>query len=299
MCKGEYNMNIDGILMPINPDFIEVFSVFINKDQLEKIRAQNVRQYTEGIIDLLLKDKIIPLMKENEQYDGLRQKKILGYLDAYDSDISAKIRKIFEIGGKASHFRSKVSEEEVSEIIELAIHIVEDIFVKYFTEDKHHFGTEEIFTIFSMLPLKNRIYILEKLSKTYINVEIVDRLSLAYFKNGEMEKAIDLLKSTFDSSLIDESFFHVQINKLKILQKNLEKVISKNKGYDDSGKFFAKTDGNVMIVGFPSSNNIFDTKKAIAYFEKIGEECKHKYPEFMRLFFFLMQTDDRHYENIE
>ena len=47
------------VLMPINEKFIEVFEVFMDTNQRTKIRANNVRQYTEGIVDLILKDKIV------------------------------------------------------------------------------------------------------------------------------------------------------------------------------------------------------------------------------------------------
>ena len=46
------------ILMPINEDFLEVFDTFMDNDQKNKIRVNNVRQYVEGIIDLLLRDEI-------------------------------------------------------------------------------------------------------------------------------------------------------------------------------------------------------------------------------------------------
>lgn len=292
-------MILDDILMPINQDFVEVFGIFMDEGQFNKVRAQNVRQYIEGIIDLLLKDKIIPLMKEKERYEGLTQKKILAYIDIYDSNISNKIRKIFEIGGKASHFKNKITQEELSGIIELAIHIVEDIFVKYFCEPEHRFGSENVYTIFSMLPLKNRIYILEKLSDTNVNRDVVDRLSLAYFKNGEMDKANDLLNRAYKDSVIDEKFFCFQKEKLQLLQQELKNVISMNKDYENDTEIHAKVLGNVMVVGFPTSKNVLDTKKAIDHFTSWVVEGKNKYPEFMKLFLYLMQTDDRQYEKTE
>lgn len=48
------------MLMPVHPQFMDVFETFMNEEQKSKIRANNVRQYIEGIIDLLLKDKINP-----------------------------------------------------------------------------------------------------------------------------------------------------------------------------------------------------------------------------------------------
>ena len=49
--------NKNSILMPINQNFLEVFEVFMDENQKNKIRANNVRQYIEGIIDLLLKNQ--------------------------------------------------------------------------------------------------------------------------------------------------------------------------------------------------------------------------------------------------
>ena len=57
------------VLMPINQEFLDVFDVFMDEEQRVKIRANNVRQYAEGIIDLLLKDKIKIALKPNEPYD--------------------------------------------------------------------------------------------------------------------------------------------------------------------------------------------------------------------------------------
>ena len=59
------------ILMPINENFLDVFDTFMNEEQKTKIRANSVRQYAEGIIDLLLKDKIKATLKSNETYEGI------------------------------------------------------------------------------------------------------------------------------------------------------------------------------------------------------------------------------------
>ena len=59
------------ILMPINEQFWDVFEIFMDDNQKAKIRANNTRQYVEGIIDLLLKDKIVPNLKPTEDYAGV------------------------------------------------------------------------------------------------------------------------------------------------------------------------------------------------------------------------------------
>lgn len=148
------------VLMPVNEKFIDVFETFMNEEQKVKIRANSVRQYTEGIVDLLLKDKILPFLTAKEKYSDINWKRKIGFIkDYYDVEIADKIRNISKIGGEGSHFNGQVDEQDLQVIINQAMHIVEDIFVKYFCSHGHRFGDENIFTIFSMLPLHNRIYI--------------------------------------------------------------------------------------------------------------------------------------------
>lgn len=285
------------ILMPANEKFFESVEVFFSQAQKIKIRANNVRQYVEGIIDLLLKDKIISAMGKKDDYNGLSMKKKLKILEGhYDKKITQDIRKVFEVGGKGSHFSGKVEPDELNEILHIAIHIVEEIFVKYFTEPEHRFGTENIFTIFSMLPLKHRIYILERLLQVYINNDILDRLSLAYVKNGDKEKAVRLL-TRYRGKHIEEDFFQAQIEKINRMEMYVDSVHALNRTYGDSPKYMkAIARDGYIIVGLPSSNDIFDTQKAVETFRGWLEDDKEKYPEFINLFMYLMITDDRIYQ---
>ena len=262
----------DDVLMPINKDFIEVFRAFMNEEQINKIRAQNVRQYIDGIIDLLLKDKITPLLSDDESFDMLSHEQLISYIQEYDEEISAKISKVYEVGENASQFKNKISDEELNQVIEIAIHIVEDIFVKYFSDPIHEFGKENIFTLFSMLPLKNRIYILTKLYEKKPNSSIVDRLSLAHFKNNDKKKALNLLNEAEKNGIIDR-FFNV------IMQEKFETL-----------EAFKNTHPNALH----SSNSIFETNEIVQKRTMIQSE-KDMYPEFMKMFLYLMQTDDREY----
>lgn len=284
------------ILMPINPKFLEVFEIFMDENQKEKIRANNVRQYMEGVIDLLLKDRILPELTEKEKYEGLNWKRKLNILEKnYDENITKNIREIFAIGGQGSHFNGSVERDELQAIINKAIHIVEDIFVKYFLSPEHRFGSENIFTIFSMLPLKPRIYILENIITHYINWDVVDRLSLAYTKNGEYSKAVDLLKKYLQKGEICEKQYEYQISKLKVLITNLENVQEINNN-DNFNEIYGVIDHNMVVIGKPSAKNIFQTANIIKKCKPIFDDTKDQYPEFLNLFFFLMQTDDRKYE---
>lgn len=286
------------VLMPINQDFLDVFDIFMDEEQKTKIRANNVRQYAEGIVDLLLKDKIKATLKPNEIYEGINWgRKIKILKENYDEVIANDIQEIFKIGGDGSHFNGKVKEEELHLIIEKAIHIVENIFVKYFLTPEHKFGSENIYTIFSMLPLKHRIYILEKVSGKYVNQDVVDRLSLAYVKFGEKDKAYKLLDKALRDEVINSKFFEYKKKALGVLDSNLIELYRKNEGYEKNPKYSkALVANDLLVVGLPTSKDVFDTAKAVQIFSEWFKQDKDKYPEFINLFLYLMKTDTRQYE---
>ncbi len=285
-------------LIPINKKFVDVFEIFMDDNQKTKIRANNVRQYVEGIIDLLLKDKIVPVLKPNQDYAGVNWgRKIKILKENYDENIAVNIQEIFRIGSDGSHFDGKVTDDDLQIIVNKAIHIVEDIFVKYFLVPEHRFGCENIYTIFSMLPLHNRIYILENVSTHYINSDIIDRLSLTYTKSGEKDKSIAFLEKALQEKVIDIYFFNIQLNKINTVSENLTKVYEKNAQYENNPeRSVALFVGNQLVVGLPTSKDVFDTAKAVEIFSKWFETDKDKYPEFINLFLYLMKTDNRQYK---
>ena len=285
-------------LIPINQCFLDVFETFMDDNQKTKIRANGVRQYIEGIIDLLLKDKIIAVLKPNEIYEGINwSRKIKIIKENYDKNIGENIQEIFRIGGDGSHFSGKVSDDDLQKIINKAIHIVEDIFVKYFLDPKHKFGSENIFTIFSMLPLHHRIYILENESKHYINRDIVDRLSLAYTKSGEKDKAIALLNKYLGDNVIDVYFYNFLLNRIDTLSLNLQELYKRNEQYENNPEHsVAIVVGDQLVLGLPTSKDVFETAKAVQVFGEWFKTDKDKYPEFINLFLYLMKTDNRQYE---
>ena len=53
---------------------------------------------------------------------------------------------------------------------------------------------------------------------------------------------------------------------------------------------------DVLVVGLPTSKDVFDTAKAVQIFSEWFVHDKDKYPEFINLFWYLMKTDTRKYE---
>lgn len=246
---------------------------------------------------MLLKKTIEKHLKDNDIYAGTSWKKKLKIIEEfYDKDIAIKFREIFKVGGEGSHFAGKVDNDELNKIVLLSTHIVEDIFVKYFLEENHYFGTENIYTIFSMLPLYNRIYILENVYKKHQNPEIVDRLSLAYIKNGEENKAVELINKAKKDTIINENFEYMQLYKLNVLKRNLANLYEVNSKYKDNPEYSkAIVDKNLLVVGRPTAKDVFDTARSVEIFKDWFETGKKEYPEFINLFLCLMATDTREY----
>lgn len=286
---------IDSVLMPVNEKFLETFSEFMDDGLKNKFRANSIRQYTEGILDTLLRDEIEKHMSAKETYANYSWKrKIKCIEDNYDKGIAEKIRKIFTVGGQGSHFHGgEIIGGELQEVIDIAIHLVEDIFIKYFLSPEHKFGTENIYGIFSMLPPHNRVYILQGVYADEKNAAIVDRLSLALLKNGEKERAMALLEDAYSNGVIDNDFKLYQAQKINLLEAELSSIQNLNRDFTEH-KAIMKPNNNRMqiIVGYPSSKNIFEAKRAYDLF-KVYFESPENYPTFNKLFFYLMSMDER------
>ena len=148
-----------------------------------------------------------------------------------------------------------------------------------------------------MLPLHHRIYILENVTKHYTNEHIVDRLSLAYTKSGEINKASIFLEKSLKENVINKEFYNYQLRKIDILSLNLAQLYEKNSKYENDPEYSkAILVGEHLVVGFPTSKDVFETAKAVQIFSQWFETDKNRYPEFINLFLFLMQTDNRQYK---
>lgn len=149
---------------------------------------------------------------------------------------------------------------------------------------------------FSLLPLNNRIYILEKVYNEDKNQDVVDRLSLAYFEFGE--KAIKLLEEALSNDIVNEEFKDFCLDKFDSLEKHLHNLQDMNKNFYKSNNKDVSVvleDGHI-IMGLPSSKNIFETAKAVNFFDNWFKENKNEYREFIKLFLALMSTDKREYK---
>lgn len=129
-----------------------------------------------------------------------------------------------------------------------------------------------------------------------MNLDIVDRLSLAYAKNGEKNKAIDFLRESLKNGVIDEVYYSGKLRSINTLVNELDELYKQNAKYENGQEYSkAIVSNGLLVVGMPTSKDIFDTANAVEMFGGWLEQDKDKYPEFINLFLYLMQTDNRQY----
>ncbi|MCT3097699.1 hypothetical protein [Lactococcus lactis] len=299
------NDSHQGFLIPANEKFDEYFREFMkddfSKSVIIKQKANTARQYAEGIMDLLLyKTKIEPFLtpKQKRSFDNKEKRNrticIEIMREKYSVDIANKFEEVMKtVGNAGSHFASEITQEQLQIQRKYLQRIIEDIFIEYFLDKEHIFGTENIFYIFSMLTLDSRIYILEELYSKYKNQDIVERLAMAYEKNGQQDKAIELLKNACDNKIIDIEFLNGMERKLEALRMRLPDVQKLNSiGVNDKATMLKATNG-LYVFGYPSNKNSFDIREAVKCFRQWFDVNKDKYPEFINLFLSIMMFDDR------
>lgn len=158
-------MDNQNFLVPANEKFVEYFKEFMSDDFSTSIRikqkANTARQYAEGIMDLLLyRTKIEPYLteKQKQRFSYPEKRNRSEYIEIlsknYSNNIADKFKVIFKgVGNAGSHFSGEVSSDQLQNQRNSLKTIIEYMFVQYFLDENHKFGTENIFTIFSMLSL--------------------------------------------------------------------------------------------------------------------------------------------------
>lgn len=298
--RAHMNMqNVDQILMPINPRFLSIFGKFLDDSDIPTERICSVSRYLKGIIDVFLRDMITERLNDSIEYSELSIEQKITYISDWDEEIGNKFSEVIRLGNKVDDICADISEQEVSQVINIAIHIVEELFVKYFSNPDHRFGSENIQYYFSMLPLENRIYILEKIIGIDKNPMVIDKLSLAYAKADKYDKAFTLLQASKENGDIDDVFYEYQCDSINLIMQKLKDVQIMNAGkLGKTDMVIGALSGNKVVVGFPSNKNMFDVKKAYDALKNDFSRLYESYPEFVKLFMYLMQTDSREYEKM-
>lgn len=261
--EAKYNQILASEVSPLIPfELLDEYNDFINPALREILRANCLRRYLEGAIDLLIKGKVIQSASITEkQWDKLKlYKKIEKIREYYSTDIADAFDELRHIGNPGSHFGNEVSRDDICKGIDVATKIVEMVLVEYFKT--YPAGSQApVLTLLSALPPRNRIYIWERIIENGQNdLWVTDKLSMAYLKNGQYEKSLAFLKEQKDRGIIDEEEHENFVQKINMLHKSLDK--------------------------FDIAQNILDVKRI---FETIaGSKTYQEYDEFLNIFLVLV-----------
>ena len=250
-------------ITPLIPnELLEEYNDFVNPELREVLRANCLRRYLEGAINLLLKNKIVQVADISaETWDEYSlNNKIQAIGKHYDCKIKDDFDKLRKIGNKGSHFGDTVLSEEVLEGIEIATHIIEKILIKYFKDNP--IGSQmEVLTLLSSLPPNNRVYILEEIfNDGQKNTLVIDKLSMAYLKSGDYEKSISFLEEQKNAEIISEKDYRAFVGKIDLLNQNLDK--------------------------FDFAKDVLDVKKT--FYEIVNSHDYNEFKEFTDLFLILI-----------
>lgn len=100
------------------------------------------------------------------------------------------------------------------------------------------------------------------------------------------------------NDIVNEEFKDFCLDKFDSLEKHLLNLQDMNKNFYKSNNKDVSVvleDGHI-IMGLPSSKDIFETAKAVNFFDNWFKENKNEYREFIKLFLALMSTDKREYK---
>lgn len=265
--EDKINLILDSEFPKLIPyELLDEYLVFANEKLKNTLRANCLRIYLEGIIDLFIKDIVIK--EANITKEQWNEKDLFEHVNLIDEyyakGFKNKFHRLRKIGNKGSHYGGNPSDSEIRDGLKIVQTLVEDIFVRYFI--KHPLGSEnEVMTILSALPPRSRIYILSVLWKNNkSNIDIIDKLSMAYLKNGDKDGSIKFLNDLLDNNYITKQYHTIFLQKINNLSKYL--------GH------------------FDISRNIMDTKRIFQLL--CTDNVINEYQEFINIFSILIKGYD-------
>lgn len=142
-------------------------------------------------------------------------------------EIIDQLIKVKSIGNEGAHEGEEVNRAE--EEIENALQYITDFSLSLFVSMLKKYGLYTpggswIAPVLSTLPPIYRIKILDEYIETEQTPLVVEKLSMAYLKNGMDREAFQVLKKYHELRIIDDYFFSAMNEKLKILKLQMNKL---------------------------------------------------------------------------
>lgn len=225
---------MDTFLVPlISPLSGKYYNYALDEANRKHYRALDIRHCLELICDEIIVEFVSDADKKawnNSDYDLHRKlkaaKPFLGK-KTVDRLIQAKI-----LGNTGVHKGEEgdYTEEDIEKATEAIRSFSLDVFLAYFK----HYGFEPyqhpwVPTVFSTLPPIYRIQILEKYYLVNPSPFVIDKLSKAYLKNGEKEKAQDYLLNCCNKKQLTTDQYNYLKNDIALLFEHIHRFpIAKN-----------------------------------------------------------------------
>lgn len=221
-------VTIKQIIIPlISPISRKYYNYAYKKDQDKHYRAVDVRICLEYICDEIIIMFVSGRDKQN--WDKYKLHKKLEVTKKFmDEEVVNRLINAKNIGNAGVHEgeEGNYTEKDITDALEAIKDFSLEIFYVYFK--KYGFNSQiglAIPTLFSTLPPIYRIKILEKYYKFCDNsLFIIDKLSKAYLKAYETEKAKIFLEKCYQKQEINDCEYIELIEGMELLEKNMDKL---------------------------------------------------------------------------
>ena len=144
--------------------------------------------------------------------------------------------------------------KEIKDGIDIVTNIFEDMVIDYFK--KNSFEGEPL-TVLSALPPYNRVKILSEIwNENPKNELVIDKLSMAYLKNNEYDKAKIFISSLVVQGDITTEYAVRQLDKLELL-KSMQGKLNSSKSVIDTAKIFKEILGEKKTTEYSDFEKMF------------------------------------------
>lgn len=196
---------------PLHEDYDETF----NQDALLKSRATALRRCIEGFIAIFF-PMIAKRGKLSGQINGLKKS---GYLS-----LCEKLDYINEVTKNGAHFNTEVSRGKFNIALDKLPELVVDIFAGYYKSNPICVE-EKTLVLLSTLPPALRIQILNNyLNNDSQNEFAIEKLAMAYCKNGMLTEGLDFLKNAYDAGNIRIDIYEWLTGKITRIHNELDRL---------------------------------------------------------------------------
>ncbi|WP_433595149.1 hypothetical protein [Lysinibacillus xylanilyticus] len=200
----------------------------ISESTSPEAKANAARRYSEMMIDLFLSEKAKERLGESSFKKLSLGEQIREVQNDFSLDIVNTLFEIKNIGDQGSHYSQQpLSMENAIRITNSALGLFTLILIDYFKKTglNKTFNTAKIFsTLFPKIRADVLSQLLNKgIITTEYDIAILHKYILALVKNGQKNKAKNLLRKKYEKGLIEEDVYYLEIKVIQTISEGIEK----------------------------------------------------------------------------